>query len=212
MIVLALLGLSALLLLALQRPRRPTEDDPLGCPRASAPPTSAGAHAPAGCALVLLAAVWYFVWNRWSGRGAPSRSSGRSPRSPGSWISSRTTRKPATSVPFFDLHDRRGSSCCSRSALFALHGAGRAGRASGEVVGRPGRRRRAGRPGRPRRRDLDDPRAEPDPRAAIIRAYASLRARAGRRARARARRGRRRRSSCARRWRGFRCRPRPSRG
>ncbi len=36
MTVLALLGLSAVLLLAVQRPRRPTEDDPLGGPRAAA--------------------------------------------------------------------------------------------------------------------------------------------------------------------------------
>ena len=205
MTVLALLGLSAVLLLALQRPRRPTEDDPLGS-RAPQRRRTSLVLTLLPVAL-LLAAVWYVLWNRWSGQEQHPIERAFTALA-GLLDLIAHYRKPATSVPFFDL-TIAAAVLLFALGLFALMVAGGAGRASGEVVG--GAEAVTRRPSRPRsRRASTIPVPSADPRRAIVRAYGALRARAGRRPRAPRARGRRRRSSCAPRWPGFRCRPRPS--
>jgi hypothetical protein len=165
--VLALLGLSAVLLLAVQRPRRPTEDDPLG---ARVPPRRRTSVVLTLLPFVLLlAAAWYLVWNRWSGE--PQHPIERAFTALAGLLDLIAHyRKPPTSVPFFDLTIAL-LVLLFALALFALmvvvalaerlekwwaarNAAGPA--AAPDALAAPD----------------DDPRAERDPRRAIVRAYA----------------------------------------
>jgi hypothetical protein len=167
--VLVLLGLSAILLLAVQRPRRPTEDDPFGA-RARAPQRRRTSVIltllPIG---VLLAAAWYFVWNRWSGEQHHPIERALTALA-GLLDIIAQYRKPAASVPFFDLTIAL-LLLLFAFTLFALM----------VVVALADRlekwwaaRTAADSPGAPPALDErdDDPRAERDPRRAIVRAYA----------------------------------------
>jgi hypothetical protein len=99
-IALVLLGLSALLLLALQRPRKPTDDDPLLArvqPKRSAW-TAVLSVLPV---LLLLTLAWYVIWTSWS-----SEETHPIERAVTAIVSLfdllAQYRKPATSVPLFD--------------------------------------------------------------------------------------------------------------
>ena len=166
--VLALLGLSAILLLALQRPRRPTEDDPLGARAPQRRRTSLILTLlPIG---VLLAAAWYFVWNRWSGEQHHPIERALTALA-GLLDIIAQYRKPATSVAFFDLTIAL-LLLLFALALFALMVlVALADRLEKWWAART-RRRRAGAPRPPLDERDDDPRAEADPRRAIVRAYA----------------------------------------
>ena len=98
--VLVLLALSTLLLLALQRPRRPAADDPLA--------GLAYQSRPAWMAVLsllpfvgLLALAWYFAWHRWSGDDANPIERAITAVI-GLLDLLALARKPPTSVPFFD--------------------------------------------------------------------------------------------------------------
>ncbi len=166
-VVLALLALSAILLLALQRPRRPTEDEPLA--------SRAYQQRPAWAVvlsllpfLVLLAAAWYLVWNGAAGEDAhPIERAFTALAGLLDFLA--RSRKAPTSVPFFDLTIATLVLVVA-VAIFALMVlvtlAERlekwwGGRAAGA----------AATPVADRFADRDDLRAEPDPRVAIIRAY-----------------------------------------
>ena len=100
MIVLALLALSAIMLVVLQRPRRPTEDEPWPS-RAHQRSAWAAMLLPL-LLLVLLAAVLYLVWNRWSGGdGHPIERAFTAIAELLELLA--RSRKPPTSVPLFDL-------------------------------------------------------------------------------------------------------------
>ena len=167
MTVLALLGLSAILLLAVQRPRRPTEDDPLGARAPQRRRTSLILTLlPIG---VLLAAAWYFVWNRWSGEQHHPIERALTALA-GLLDIIAQYRKPAATVAFFDLTIAL-LLLLFAFTLFALM----------VVVALADRlekwwaaRTAADSPGGPPALDErdDDPRAERDPRRAIVRAYA----------------------------------------
>jgi hypothetical protein len=169
--VLVLLGLSAALLLAVQRPRRPTEDDPLGGRVVQRRRTSLMLTLlPIA---VLVAVVCYLAWNRWNGE--PNTPIDRAMTALAGLLDLIAYyRKPSTSVPFFDL------TIALLVLLFALtlfalmvvvaladrlekwwsarHAAGPTAMAETPEV-----------------RD-GDPRAERDPRLAILRAYARFEA------------------------------------
>lgn len=99
--VLALFALSAVILLALQRVRRPTEDEPL--------PSRVHQRRSVWAAvflsmplLVLLAVVWYLVWHRSSGgEDDPLK---RAVTAIAELLALlRSSGKPSTSIPIFDL-------------------------------------------------------------------------------------------------------------
>jgi hypothetical protein len=169
MAVVALLGLSALLLLALQRPRRPTEDEPLAA--RVAPRRSAwSALVSLVPLLVLLGAIWYLVWTRWSGdEGHPIERAITALAGLLDLLAS--ARKPATSVPLFDY---------TIAALVLLLALGLFALLVLVALSGPLERWWAGRsddaPPAPAAIDADpdDLRAEPDARAAVIRAYGRL--------------------------------------
>jgi Domain of unknown function (DUF4129) len=167
-IVLTLLALSAVLFLTLQRRRRRTEDEML--------PLRTDQRRPAWASIVsllplvlLLAAAWYFAWNGWPAEdGHPVDRAFAAIA--GLLELFALARKPPISVPFFDL-TIAGLLVAFALALFALM----------IVVALAPRLEQwwSGRtdasPAPPLdtdRADTDgDPRAEPDPRTAIIRAY-----------------------------------------
>jgi hypothetical protein len=164
--VLLLLGLSAVLLLALQRPRRPTEDSPLAgrvYERRSAW-NSVLAILPF---LLLLAVVWYVTRNGLSADETHPIEQAINAIA-GLLDLLALARKPPTSVPLFDA-TVAGLVLLFALAVFALmialtladYLAHRRGRSTA-VAGRPP----------PEDGADDDPRAMPDARAAIIRAYA----------------------------------------
>jgi len=166
MAVVALLALSALLLLALQRPRRPAEDEPLS---SGAPPRRSAWAALLSLLplLVLLAVVGYFVWARWSGGDRHPIETAITAIA-GLLDLLASARKPPTSVPLFD-YTIAALVLLFALAIFALlvlvtlagplekWWAGRAAAAPPAPGGSDGR--------------LDDLRAEPDARAAVVRAY-----------------------------------------
>jgi len=169
--VLVLLGLSAALLLAVQRPRRPTEDDLLGARVAQRRRTS--------LVLTLLpialvvAALCYLAWNRWNGEEHTPIERAMTALA-GLLDLIAHYRKPSTSVPFFDL------TIALLVLLFAL-----ALFALMLVVALADRlekwwlARRAEAPAALLDAPIDadgDPRAERDPRLAIVRAYARFEA------------------------------------
>lgn len=163
--VLVLLALSTVLLLALQRPRRPTEDSLLAGrihPRRSAW-NALLAMVPF---VFLLIAAWYVSRNGWAGADAHPIEQAISAIA-GLLDLLALARKPPTSVPLFDAA-MAGLALLFALAVFALmlvltlaeHLAHRRRPAEVAVTPVPG--------------DVadDDPRAMPDARAAIIRAYA----------------------------------------
>ena len=166
-VVVALLALSAILLLALQRPRRPIEDDPLS--------SRAYQRRPAWAAvlsllplLILLAAVWYLVWNREAGEEAhPIERAFTAIAGFLDFLA--RSRKAPTSVPLFDLTIATLVLVVA-VAIFALMVlvtlAERLEKWWGGRVAAV-----AAPPVADRLADRSDLRAEPDPRVAIIRAY-----------------------------------------
>jgi hypothetical protein len=167
-VVLALLALSAILLLALQRPRRPTEDEEL-LPRAYQPRPAWVVIRSLLPFLVLLAVAWYLVWNGAAGDDThPIETAFTALAGLLDFLA--RSRKAPTSVPFFDftiatlvllgtlaifalmvlvtLADRLEKWWGSRAASVAAPPA-----FFSDVA------------------DVGDLRAEPDPRVAIIRAY-----------------------------------------
>jgi hypothetical protein len=162
-VVFALLALSALLLLALQRPRRPSEEELQHAPVPQRRPGWVAVLLPL-VPLALLALAWYFIVNR--GDGHPIAAAFTALADLMDLIAS--ARKPPTSVPFFDytiaiLALLFALAIFALMVLVALAGplekwwAGRTA-AVPAVAADP-----ADGP--------DDLRAEPDPRAAILRAY-----------------------------------------
>lgn len=170
-VVLTLLALSAILFLRLQRRRRPTEDEmlPLRTDQRRSPWAAVVSLLPL---VLLLAVACYFAWNGWSAEdGHPVDRAFAAIA--GLLELFALARKPPISVPFFDL-TIAGLLVVFALALFAVM----------IVVALAPRLEKwwAGRPDAapaPRldadRADPDgDPRAEPDPRRAIIRAYGRL--------------------------------------
>jgi hypothetical protein len=165
--VLTLLGLSAVLVLALQRPRRPTEDDPLGA-RAPQRRRTSLVLTLLPVAL-LLAVVGYVIWNRWSGQEQHPIERAFTALA-GLLDLIAHYRKPTTSVAFFDL-TIAVAVLLFAVGLFALLVlvalAERldkwwAARSADDTLAPPA----------PLDERVDDPRAETDPRTAIVRAYA----------------------------------------
>ena len=165
--VLTLLGLSAVLLLALQRPRRPTEDDPLGARAPQRRRTSLVLTLMP--VALLLAVVGYVIWNRWSGQEQHPIERAFTALA-GLLDLIAHYRKPTTSVAFFDL-TVAVAVLLFAVGLFALLVlvalAERlekwwAARSADDTLAPPA----------PLDERVDDPRAETDPRTAIVRAYA----------------------------------------
>lgn len=166
MLAVVLLALSAIILLALQRRPRPTEE--------ALSPSRTQRRLPAGVptlVLVTLAVVLYLVWNRWSsGDSHPIETAFTAIAELLDLLA--LSRKPPTSVPLFDV------TLAVLVVLFALAAfalmvlvaladhleAWWTGRAAPEAAPRPVSV--ADSP--------DDPRAEPDPRLAIICAWRRL--------------------------------------
>lgn len=166
-IALGLLALSAVLLLALQRPRRPTGDDPLAArayPRRSAW-TALFSVLPF---LLLLAIAWYLVRN--PGADDASHPFDRAINAIAGLLDFLAqVRKAPTSVPAFD-YTIAALVLALAVAVFALMVMVALAERLEKWFGR-----RAGAPAGPLApdgaSDLDDPRAEPDARRAIIAAY-----------------------------------------
>lgn len=166
-VVLALLALAVIVLLSLQRRRRPTGDEPL--PADMEPRRSAWAAVLSVLPLLmLLAAVWYLASHRGSGAdGNPIERVFTALA--GLMDLFAHARKPPTSVPFFDgaiaaLLLLLALAVFAFVVLVALAPwleTWWAGRGAAEATA----------PLSVRRADLDDLRAEPDARVAIIRAY-----------------------------------------
>jgi hypothetical protein len=165
-VVVALLALSAILLLAMQRPRRPTEDDPLSSRAYQKRPAWAAVLSLLPL-LILVAALWYLVWNRAAEEAHPIERAFTAIAGFLDFLA--RSRKAPTSVPLFDLTIATLVLVVA-VAIFALMVlvtlAERletwwSGRAAG--VAAP--------PVADRLTDRDDLRAEPDPRVAVIRAY-----------------------------------------
>lgn len=165
-LVLGLLGLSALLLLAMQRPRRPADGDPLleRVYQRRSPWAALLSLAP----ILVLAVLWYVLWN--SGVGDEEHPIERAVNAIAGLIDLLSLyRKPPTSVPFLD------ATIAVLALLFALGVF-----ALMVVVTLAERLERWWAGGGPAAvapvaataDDRDDLRAVADARAAIIRAYA----------------------------------------
>jgi len=166
-VVVVLLALSAILLLAMQRPRRPTEDDPLSARVYQQRPAWVAVLSLLPL-LILLAAAWYLVWNRGGGEdGHPIERAFTAIAGLLDFLA--RARKAPTSVPLFDLTIATLVLVVT-VAIFALMvlvtlaerletwWSGRTAGAAAPAVA-------------DRFADRDDLRAEPDPRVAVIRAY-----------------------------------------
>ena len=165
-VVVVLLALSAILLLAMQRPRRPTEDDPLSS-RADQRRSAWAAVLSLLPLLILVAALWYLVWNRAAEEAHPIERAFTAIAGFLDFLA--RSRKAPTSVPLFDLTIATLLLVVA-VAIFALMvvvtlaerletwWSGRAAGAAAPAVA-------------DRLEDRDDLRAEPDPRVAVIRAY-----------------------------------------
>jgi hypothetical protein len=100
-IVFALLVLSVLLLLAVQRPRHRTEGEPPLSGEQRRRPTLVAAIISLLPLVVLVAVVWYLLWHPWSdGEAHPIETAISALAGLLDLLAS--ARKPATSVPFFD--------------------------------------------------------------------------------------------------------------
>lgn len=168
-IVVALLALSALLLLAIQRPRRPAANEPAADRAPAQRPSWLTAILSLVPLLLVVAVLCYIVWNPWSdGEAHPIETAFTAIAGLLDLLA--RSRKAPTSVPLFDLT----IAVLLLAVAVALFGlmvlvvmAERlekwwAGRDRGAAAG-PAVDRQDGR--------LGDPRAEPDARAAVIRAY-----------------------------------------
>jgi hypothetical protein len=166
-VVVALLALSAILLLAMQRPRRPAEDDPLSSRAYQQRPVWAAVLSLLPI-LMLVAAAWYLVWNRAAGEDAhPIERAFTAIAGFLDFLA--RSRKAPTSVPFFDL-TIAALVLVVAVAIFALMVLlTLAERLETWLGGRAGGA--AAPPLADRFGDRDDLRAEPDPRMAVIRAY-----------------------------------------
>jgi hypothetical protein len=97
MVVLGLLGLSVLILLAIQRPRSPSDDEllPVQVPRRLPPWVAA-------LIPLTIIGVWYLIWQHWSGgEGHPIEDAFTAIAGLLELLA--LARKPPTSLPFFDL-------------------------------------------------------------------------------------------------------------
>lgn len=167
MLAVVLLALSAIILLALQRRPRPTEE--------ALSPSRTQRRLPAGVptlVLVTLAVVLYLVWNRWSsGDSHPIETAFTAIAELLELLS--LSRKPATSLPFFDVTLAVLVLLFALAAFVLMVLVALADRLeqwwAGEAAPGPAP------PPPPQVADsLDDPRAEPDPRRAIIAAWRRL--------------------------------------
>ena len=166
-LVLALLAVSALLLIALQRPRRPAEDDPIPAraPRRTSAWTALLSALPF---VVLFGAAWYYVAYRGPDEGHPIERAITAI----SGLADRLAlgRKPATSIAWVD-YTIAALVLAAALAIFALMllvtFAERIEKwwtaRDGDAPMAAAREAAAG---------LGDPRFEPDPRAAVILAWA----------------------------------------
>jgi hypothetical protein len=166
-VVVVLLALSTLLLLAAQRPRGPREDEPLAGPALQRRPAWAAVLIP--LPFLVLAVVWYFNRNPWSAEdGDPLQRAFTTIADLLDLLA--RARKAPVSVPAFDLTISAlvlmfALAIFALMLLLALAGPIEkwlAGRGGAEPVPSMA----GGEPDR-----LDDLRAEPDARTAIIRAY-----------------------------------------
>ncbi len=162
-----LLALSAVILLTLQRRPRPTEE----ALTASSTPRRLPAGMPALVLAALLLAV-YFFWHKWpGGEGHPIETAFTAIADLLDLLAQ--ARKPATSVPFFDV------TVAVLVVLFALGAfalmvmVALADRLEAWWRGRAAPAAAPPRPGAVAD-NPEDPRAEPDPRRAIIRAWRCL--------------------------------------
>jgi hypothetical protein len=162
-----LLGLAALLLLAVQRRPRPTEED---VPNPRAPRRS-----PAWTLTLLLVPLlllWYLIWHYWSSEDVhPIETAFTAIAELLDLLAQ--ARKPATSVPFFDMTLAVLVLLLAFGALALMVLVALADRIETWWARR---HRPAPAPARPASRDddLGDPRAESDPRRAIICAWRHL--------------------------------------
>jgi hypothetical protein len=166
MVVLGLLALSLLLLFSLQRPRRPTDDESDAGKTGRPPRPSALLALPI---LLLLILFIYLAWTRWApGEGHPLAA-------PLAAIAGllellAQARKPATSVAAFD-YAVAGLALLLALATFALMMLVVFAERIVRWWDRPGPAEFGPRLQVAVAESLDDLRAEPDARAAIIRAY-----------------------------------------
>lgn len=166
MVVLGLLALSLLLLFSLQRPRRPTDDESDAAKTRRPPRPSALLALPI---LLLLILFIYLAWTRWApGEGHPLAA-------PLAVIAGllellAQARKPATSVAAFD-YAVAGLALLLALATFALMMLVVFAERIVRWWDRPGPAEFGPRLEVAVAESLDDLRAEPDARAAIIRAY-----------------------------------------
>ena len=166
MVVLGLLALSLLLLFSLQRPRRPTDDESDAGKTGRPPRPSALLGLPI---LLLLILFIYLAWTRWApGEGHPLAA-------PLAAIAGllellAQARKPATSVAAFD-YAVAGLALLLALATFALMMLVVFAERIVRWWDRPGPAESGPRLEVAVAESLDDLRAEPDVRAAIIRAY-----------------------------------------
>jgi hypothetical protein len=166
MVVLGLLALSLLLLFSLQRPRRPTDDESDAAKTRRPPRPSALLALPI---LLLLILFIYLAWTRWApGEGHPLAA-------PFAAIAGllellAQARKPATSVAAFD-YAVAGLALLLALATFALMTLVVFAERIVRWWDRPGPAEFGPRLEVAVAESLDDLRAEPDARAAIIRAY-----------------------------------------
>jgi hypothetical protein len=164
-LVLALLVLSAVLLLAVQRPRRRTGDEPLF---ARVSPRRRGWLAVLPF-LLALAAFWYLVWHYWA--GGDNHPIDEAFTAIAELLELLTSaRKPPTSVPFFNVTIATLLVLLALALFVLMLLVALADRLERWWAGRPAAESRPA-PADVRADDGGDLRAEPDARTAIIRAY-----------------------------------------
>jgi hypothetical protein len=166
-IVLTLLALSALLLLAVQRPRRPADDEPLPDRVAQRRSTWTVALLPLPLVLLVLTA-WYLTWHPWSAEDDNPLERALTAIA-GLLDLLASARKPPTSVAAFDL-TLAGLALLFAVGLFTLMLLVALAGPLEKWLSR-GRAVTAESAGAPPADVPGDLRAEPDPRRAILRAY-----------------------------------------
>jgi hypothetical protein len=164
-LVLTLLALSALLLLAVQRPQRPREDDPLAERAYRRRSTWATVLVPVPL-VVLVIIAWYLTWNAWAtDEGHPLERALTAIAGLLDLLAS--ARKPPTSVAAFDV-TIAGLALLLALGLFTLMLlVALAGPLEKWLAGRT----TAAPPETPPADPPGDLRTEPDPRQAVMRAY-----------------------------------------
>jgi Domain of unknown function (DUF4129) len=165
-LVLTLLALSALLLLAVQRPRRPADDEPLPDRVSQRRSTWTVALLPLPLVLLVLTA-WYLTWHPWSTEDDNPLERALTAIA-GLLDLLASARKPPTSVAAFDL-TLAGLALLFAVGLFTLMLLVALAGPLEKWLSR--RRGVAAASGALPADDAGDLRAEPDPRRAILRAY-----------------------------------------